>query len=340
MQVSWVALVAATLLVGPGCSKASKIAGHIQRGGDYVAKGDFLKAEIEYLNAFRLDPANVPVARQLGEIYFQQGNIQLSFGFFKRAADAGNIDEDLHIKLGRIYLTGRDFTNALDQANAVLQSKPDSDEALILFSQASVTSNSLHEAALKLEALRPRAERTAGFHLAIGTIALRQKNLSVAEESFKRAVALAPKLSAAHEMLANLQLLQNNIAGGGQSLKTAAELAPIRSVTPLRYVDFLRDTGDEAGAMKMIEGLVAKVPDYIPANVQLAQMLFATKRNDECAEVLKRILAMDQINYEAMVLNGRLMLIKGDPAKGLAYGNVPPSTVAGRFSCCPGRPRR
>ena len=98
------ALLAALALAGSGCSKTSKVAGHIQRGSDYMAKGDYLKAEIEYLNALRLDPANVPVARQLGEIYFQQGNIPKAFIFFKRAEDSGQADEDLRIKIGRAHV--------------------------------------------------------------------------------------------------------------------------------------------------------------------------------------------------------------------------------------------
>lgn len=283
-----------------------------------MANGDYLKAEIEYLNALRLEPGNALVTRQLGEVYFQQGNIPKSFIFLKRAADTGAIDDDLRIKLGRIYLTGRKFKEARDEANAVLQAKPDSDEALIIYSQAAVTSNDLREAAARLQTLRPRAEKSAGFHLALGTLDLRRDNIPAAYQAFQRAVALSPKLSVAHEMLAGVQFRQSNVTAGAQSLKLAAELAPLRSVTPLRYVDFLRDSGDEAGAMKRLEDIVQQAPDYLPASVQLAQMLFAARRNDDSAEVIKRILAMDPVNYEAMLLNGRLMLVKGEPATGLA----------------------
>jgi tetratricopeptide (TPR) repeat protein len=314
-------MAAAVFLLMAGCSKSkpSRIADHIKRGSDYFAKEDYLKAEIEYLNAYRLDPANIQVSRQLGEIYYFQGNIPKAAPLLKHARQNGHTDEDLRIKMGRIYLTAGKFNKeAREEALAVLDSKPDSDDGWILYSQAAIGSNEMREAAVKLEALRPRAEKAAGFHLAIGTLALRQNNFPAAEAAFKQAIAISPKSSVAHELLANLQLRQNNIADGSQSLKTAAELAPVRSPTPLRYVEFLRDSGDEAGAKKRLEEIIAKAPDYIPAHVQMAQTLFAEKRYDDCGEVLKRILAMAPGHYEAMLMSGRLMLVKKDPVKGLA----------------------
>ncbi len=313
-------MTATALLVAllAGCSKASKVQGHLKRGGEYVAQGDYLKAEIEYLNVGRLDPGNAQAVRRLADIYFQQGNIPKAFGFLKKAADLGAADEDLHLKMGRIYLTSRKFKETRDEANVVLQTKPDSDEALVLYSQAAVGTNDWREAAARLESLRPRAERAAGYHLAIGTLAFRQDNLKGAEESYKRALELNPKLAIAHELMANLRLRQNDVAAAGQSLKAAADLSPPRSVTTLRYVEFLRDTGDEQGATKLLEEVVQKAPDYLPASLLQAQMNFARKKYDDCAEVLKRVLAMDPVNYEALVMNGRLQLVKGDPAGGLA----------------------
>src|SRR6266487_1336887 len=49
-----------------GCSKGSRKARHLQRGErDYVA-GQYEKAEIEYLNALRLDPKSVMAVQRLG----------------------------------------------------------------------------------------------------------------------------------------------------------------------------------------------------------------------------------------------------------------------------------
>ncbi len=314
----WCWVLGLVLALTPGCSKGKKIAGYLQRGDAYVAQGDFLKAEIEYLNAIRLDPANPQAIRQLGEVYFQQGNIQKAYLFLKRTADTGPADESLRLKLGRIYLTGHKLKEARDEANAVLQSKPDSDEALILYSQTAVTTNDLREAAIRLESLRPRIERTAGYHLAIGTLALRQDDLKRAEEAYAQALQINPKLSVAHELMANLALRRNNVVAAAQSLKTAADLSSPRSVTALRYVDFLRDTGDEAGALARLEELVKQAPDYLPASVLLAQMRFTRKDYDASSQILQRILAMDPMNYEATLINGRMKLVRGDPASGLA----------------------
>ena len=313
-------MVLAVILLGlieVGCSKQSKVAGYIQRGGEYVAKGEYLKGEIEYLNAMRLDPANPKAIRALGDIYFEQGNVQKAFVFLKKAADAGARDDDMRLKLARLYLTGHRMKEARDEAGAVLQNKLDLN-AFVVLSQAVVSSNEAREVSAKLEALRPRAENTPGFQVAVGTLALRDQNLKLAEESLKRALAMDSKVSVAHELMANLYFRQKDVDKGGLALKTAAELAPTRSVTQLRYVEYLNESGDEAGALRTVEELVRKAPDYLPASVKLAQMHFAARRYDECADVVKRILAMDPTNYEALLLNGRLQLARGEKEKGLA----------------------
>jgi predicted Zn-dependent protease len=313
-----IGVLGAGLGLGAGCSKESKVAGHIQRGAAAASAGDYLKAEIEFLNALRLEPGNLTVTRQLGEVYFQQGNISKAFLVLKRVSDAGAKDDDLRIKLARMYLTGRKLKEAREEALAVLATQPASDEAWIVYGQAAGTANEMLEANQKLEAMRPRADQSAGFHLAVGTLAFRQGQTAEAGQAYQRAIALAPKLAVAHEMNASLLFRQNQIQRAAEALKLAAELSPPRSVTPLRYADFLRDSGDEAGALKMVEGLVRQAPDYIPANVELAQMLFAAKRPAEASEAVARVLSMDPANYEAMLLGGRLTLSKGELAKGLA----------------------
>src|SRR4030095_1927405 len=97
----WLFTVVAVCIVGflgAGCSKQSKVAGYLKRGGEYVAKGEYLKGEIEYLNAMRLDPANLTAIRGLGDIYFEQGNTPKAFAFLKKAADSGVTDDDLRLK--------------------------------------------------------------------------------------------------------------------------------------------------------------------------------------------------------------------------------------------------
>jgi tetratricopeptide (TPR) repeat protein len=302
---------------GAGCSKQAKVARYIERGGEYVAKGEYLKGEIEYLNALRLDPANLTAIRGLGDVYFEQGNISKAFVFLKKVADSGMSDDALRLKLARLYLTRRNFKEARDEAGAVLQNKPDLN-AFVVLTQAAVASNEIHEVSAKIEAMRSKAENTPGFQIAVGTLALRQRNVKLAEESFQRALAMDAKSSVAHEMMANLYLRQKDLTRAGEALKTAAELAPVRSLTPLRYVDYLRDSGDEAGALQKLEEILKKAPDYLPASVFLAQMHFAAKRNDKAAEMVKRILSQDSSNYEALLLHGRLQLARGESAKGMS----------------------
>ena len=79
--------------------------------------------------------------------------------------------------------------------------------------------------------------------MALGTLALRQKDEVSAEREFKAALDLDPKSSATHTGLGLLYWSRNDLKAAEQEFKTAAELASVRSPIRLRYADFLLQTG-------------------------------------------------------------------------------------------------
>ena len=65
-----------------GCSPRAKIARHLERANRYFDSGQYDKAEVEYINALRVDSLNPQAISRLGSIYYEQGRIGRAYPLF------------------------------------------------------------------------------------------------------------------------------------------------------------------------------------------------------------------------------------------------------------------
>ncbi len=319
------------MLLAAGCSKAVRKSRHLERANRYYEAELYDRAQIEFWNVLRLEPTNSLAIQRLGLAFYQQGEWVKAFAFLRKAAELDTNNVDIRLKLGMTYLAGRKLKEARDEAAFVLARQPGNEEALLLLSDATASPKEAQEVQRRLDELRPSAGKTAGYHVAMGIVRLRQQDLSAAEVAISQALALNPKSSAAHLAMGNLYALSNDLKRAGQSYKAAADLAPARSTVRLKYADFQMRIGDFESAKSILNEIIRKAPDYVPAWNRLSEIALAEKKFDDCAALVNRILLRDPENYEALLLRGRLKLAQGEPAKAVgelermatAYARVP-----------------
>src|SRR5262249_25406415 len=155
----------------------------------------------------------------------------------KKASELEPNDADVQLKLGEIYLSGRQYNQAQEAAQQVLQKQPGQEQALLLLADAAVTPEDIEETRKQIENLRGSDQDRAGCRLALGALALKQKDEARAENEFKAALQLNPKSDAAHSALAILYLSRKDTQAADQALKTAADVSPSRPILRLRYAD-------------------------------------------------------------------------------------------------------
>ncbi len=312
-------LLAAVLLatVNTGCSAKAKQAYHLQKANRYFDAGKYDQAEVEYFNVLRNGGENALAIGRLGTIYFEQGRLQKAAPFLIKGVELAPNDLDLRIKLSGFYMAAGKPKVAATNADFVLARRPQDKEAPLLLVATSDSKKALEETRQRLQALSQKAD-TAALEIALGSIALNAKDLKTAESSFKRAQALDPKSSSAWSALATLYLVQSNLVATESALKTAAELAPDRSQEKIRQAEFKSQTGDPAAGRQMLQAMVEKTPDYIPAWIALVQMAATEKKYDECATLLGKVLARDPDNFQLLMASGQLKLSQGKTAEATA----------------------
>lgn len=308
-------LLFAVLLVavGAGCSAKVKRDYHLRKADQYYLAGQYDQAEAEYLNALRNDHESFQAISRLGVIYFDEGRLKKAAPFIFKGSELDTNDLDLRLKLGLIYFTAGKINEARDEANFVLDRKPQDDQAPLLLAETAQTPKAAGETKQRLQALSQKGDSSA-LEVAMGTFSLRDGDFKTAESTLKRAQTLNPKSSAPWSALASLYLAQTNLAQAESALKTAADLAPARSQEKIQYAEFKAQTVGIAAGKSLLEEMVQKTPDYIPAWMALVKLAAAEKNYDDCASLLNKVLARDPDNYEASLSSAQVQLAQGKTA--------------------------
>jgi tetratricopeptide (TPR) repeat protein len=295
-----------------GCSANARKARHLASADKYYAAGEYVKAEIEYLNVVKLDHANAHAIARLGSIYFEEGRPARAFPVVMKALELDPNFPGLHSKAATLYFAVGDLKNARQQANAALDQSPTNSEAAILLAEWARTPKDIEEVRQQLDKLRQRMGPAAWMEVALGTLDLRAGELKAASAAFTNALTLDPKSASAHYALGSLYWSRNDLTNANAELEIAAKLEPLRSIRRLRYADFKVQTGGVEEGKGILSEITRGAPDYLPAWISLAQIALGQRQLTNCAALIKEALHRDPDNYDALLLSARLKLASGE----------------------------
>ena len=305
-------------LTGSGCSKQEARedkAEYLSRANDYFAAEQYEKAEAEYRNVLRIDPAHPAALRQLGILYHGQGQLLRALALLKRSAELEPENVEVRLRLAQTYLSLGGLKEGREAAQAVLDRQPGNGEALVTLADTAVTPQDIEATLAVIEKLRQQDRDRPGYHLAMGQLKLRQQDQAGAETEFKLAAALEPQSSAVNFAFGNLYWNWNDLKAADAAFRKAADVAPLQSIFRMKYVDFKIQTGAVAEVTEMLENISRQAPDYLPPRVYLMKLACAERLTDDCATRANAILAQDPESFDALFVRGNLSLAAGDAAK-------------------------
>jgi tetratricopeptide (TPR) repeat protein len=302
------------LVFSTGCSPSLKKTWHLHRAAHYYSAGQLDRAEIEYLNVVRNDPANFLAISRLGEIYFTQGRVQMAGQFLFRASQLGTNDLAVRVHLGQLYQAAGKFKEARQEAVFVLDRQPQNPDAPVILAESSGTPAEIAAARQYLSKLPPAANQTL-LQVALGILSFRQQDYPAAQAAFQRAQTLDPKCPMVWSAMGVLAEQLKNLKQAETAFKTAADLSPPRSNLRLNYANFEVQNGHLDVADAFLSENLHATPDFVPAWVLRAEIAMSEKKYDVCAACLQGALSRDPESYDAALLTGQLELSRGENLK-------------------------
>ena len=309
-------LIAALAMAG--CSeKAPNKEQILSRANEALAAQRYIQAEKDYREILRRTPDDTGAMRQLGTLYYDQGQIAQAYPLLKKYAGLQPDDPDMQVKFGLALFATGDFAQAREAALQALSKRPGDEQALSLLADTARSPEEVEDARKAIEDFRKADQDRPSYHLALGSLAARKGEKARAETEFKKTLELDPKSVPAHVALAMLYWSNNDLKAADQAFKTAAGLAPATSPVRMRYVDFKLRTGAVAEAKVMLEDINKQLPEYLPPRVGLLKIACAEQQKEDCAARVQNILAQDPVNFEAVYQDALISAKKGDTPKAI-----------------------
>ncbi len=253
--------------------------------------------------------------KKLGLAYYETGQYGEAFALLRRVSDNNPNDLEIRQKIGTLYLMGRAGDKAREQAEAILEQKPDDLDALLLMADAAETPEQIADAIQRLESKRDTLGDPERVARALGILYARKKDLPRAEQEFKAAVSSKPDSPEAHSALAQLHLGKGDVAAAEQEFKKAAELAPAGSRVRLQLADFYLLARRVDDAKKVLNEITTQAPDAFPAWLRLAEITFAEGKLDDAQKAIDPVLKAAPDNAGALIIQTRIHLAKKEPQK-------------------------
>lgn len=306
-------LVVAVIWTG-GCSREAKRDRHLRRAETYFASAEYEKAIIEYRNALRMDPTNRTVLLRVARILFDQGSPLRGMQALQ-AAQSEPEDPILRCRLAEFHILSGDHESGRKELLEVLSASPTNHEALRVLAGPGTSPQELTDTEAYLQQRDQEYPDSAPILLARAAILGREDRLDVAEPLVRRALELEPDLAQAHLQMGQLHLQRTNRAAAEESFAAAVRLAPVRSSIRVAYAQSKLANHEVEEARTLLEGILGKAPDYLPASLALARLELSQTNYDAALALTSRVISRDPLNFDARLLRTQLHQARGEPDK-------------------------
>jgi tetratricopeptide (TPR) repeat protein len=325
MKRRWAWVISLVLVLGfasSGCGmvKDFRKARHLKKAEQYYAEGKFAEATIEYRNVLHYDPENLDALKKLGLAYYENGQLGEAFPPLRRYHEQNTSDLEVRQKLGTIYLMGRAFDKARENAEAILAVEPLDLDALALYAEASQTPEEIVAAIRRIEDNRASLGSPDRVSRMLGVLYARNRDLPRAEQEFEAAVSSNPDSPESHLAMARLHLGKRELEKAEEEFKKAAELSPAGSFARLQLADFYLLTRRVDDAEATLEQITTEAPDAFPAWLRLAEIAFAQQRLDDAQKALDPVLEANPNDAGALIIQTRLHLARRETEEAIEVG--------------------
>jgi tetratricopeptide (TPR) repeat protein len=294
-----------------GCTAEAKRKRHLERADAYFAKGEYQKAEIEYLGAAKLSQQMDPkIVHRLGTVYHAQGRTFEAWQVLAKAKELNAEDLDARYMLGTVLATLYKFNDARDEALFVLSKRPNDEKAAMLLADVSFTPENIQNAREKLTEMIRGGADTWAAHAALGQLALREKKMPEAHAEAEAAAKLNPKSPEVNVLRGEIATLEKNNTAAEEFLKSAMENSPPRTPAKLQLARLKIQLRDIPGAKKLLDDVIKETPDYVPAWALRGQIALAEQDFAECERITQNVLSWHPRSYDIRLLRARTFVLQ------------------------------
>src|SRR5665213_974773 len=208
----------------------------------------------------------------------QKGDLKGAEIQLRNAVRANPEDAKTHIELGEVYLRLGNYVAAEAEARQAQENNGSDGDVAPLLAQALLRQNKIPQLLQQIQPANREAKRESIVRLVLGLAHLSLKERKEAEPLLRDAVRYDPEAWRPHLALAQLAMIDGKVAAAKPELDAAAAIAPENPEIQRFQGEYLRTTGDAAGALAVFDKLLAANPDDVAIRISRANILISQSK--------------------------------------------------------------
>jgi tetratricopeptide (TPR) repeat protein len=299
-RTAQIALAAGLTISIIGCTRnpQSEKQRYLKSGIQYLQKGKYEEAILQFRNALKLDPRYADAYYQLAQAYESEHDYNSAYNAIRQAValDANRVD--LRLSLAEIYVLGRQYANAEEEATLVLKKDPNSAAAYRVLASAQLAEGKKEAAIaafLKLMQLKPEDLTTYG---SAGIVEMSLNKNVDAEKHFRAAVDRGPHFLQGYLNLAGFYRRTGRLADAERVLESGIGKNPESTALRLAQADLLFSEQKPELAERALESIRKSNSKSAAVALSLGNFYFSRGAADKALEEYRRGAAIDPHNVE------------------------------------------
>lgn len=314
--------------VSTGCNREAKAERKLTAAKEAFAKNDYATAEIEFKNVLDLEPGHPGALRGLGLIWVKQGVMMDGGRMLGSAKGKFKEDDEVGVNLALAMLDLGFLTDCRKELLEVLDRNPANGEALMILAESSLTPEMLTECVERIA--KSNAADQAPVLLASALVQLRRGDVEAGTKTVEKVLQIDPNFARALALQGKLLSMAKQPEKAIEAMKKAAELGGPWSPETGAYARLLMGLGKQDEAIAVLKAATQKAPDYLPNWRLLAQIAVAAKNDSEATGYLAKVIAKNQVDMEAGLLQSDIWLRAKEPKKAIDLLENLSKTLPGR----------
>lgn len=284
-----------------GCSGAeARIDRHVQRGQEYLSRGRYPEARIEFRSALQIDRRNASAQYGLGRAALAMGYLQEAAEAFYQTMRLDPTNLQARLEVGNLlagYPDDESLKEAERLAGEVLAKDPASVEARMLTATIAITRRNWDEAQAILEQtiasapqrIEPRLHLARYFSLR-AAVEQEKRWQSAAESSYRQLAESNPRNPEARLALGEFLFSTGRPEEAEKELLSAVEADPVNKIALLALVRFCEDRRKFDQAEGYLARLVELDEDKVEGQSQIIELRARAGRRSEAISEYRRLL--------------------------------------------------
>jgi tetratricopeptide (TPR) repeat protein len=187
------ALAAATFSTS-GCSRDPNVRKlkYFRSGQQYLERGKYSEAAVQFLNATRIDPTYSEAHYQLGQSYLKMQQWSPAYQEFARTADLDPDNLEVRLELTKLLIASNNLPQAQEQVDLLLKKWPNQWQAHMVASTLLTARNNLADAIAEMQKAITLEPGRSDSYLTLGILQQKNNQPEAAEGSFKNLHRIHP----------------------------------------------------------------------------------------------------------------------------------------------------